>query len=311
MIVRLTLHNFGPFADYTIFFSKLTRIKGDNSVGKSHIVDALQIALLSKAFPDTYIKHGAEEASVEVELSSGVIIKRVRDKVAQYVHIHEPEQEPKKYTNPLKMAEEVSRVTRFSSKKIDAQTTVDLQFLPIESDQFFMVQGVSAPVVLRRITNLITGSDLSHSKKGIQDSYKEIEAVLKYNRRIIKESGSKFTDNFGECLSIKTEQLENLGKLKEDIIAKKKSLAVLESALGAVRVYPSTLDEYITAGPRTTLLTLEKKTEELRKLVAQLIDIQKYEKDLKLLITERNTLEKDLLDAGLLCKECGKLNIDD
>lgn len=75
----------------------LTLLSGPNNTGKSAVVEALR-CLVSNPTPRHYLRHGAKEARVEVELDDGVRVAWVRKKAyALYEVLRPGEQEPQVY----------------------------------------------------------------------------------------------------------------------------------------------------------------------------------------------------------------------
>ena len=310
MIQRLTLQNFGPFKDLDVTFEEITRIKGDNGSGKSHIFEALDLVLNSKGFPEYFVHNNESFASAKVYLSNGISIERVRNNNIQYALITEGEE--RKFSNPLQIKEEVGRLTRFMNKQLDVNTEISCQFIPIDADQFFMIEGIAPATVMRRISNLVSGSDFSVARKAVEGHLRDRVAVGKYLQKELKEKGSKFEDlsvGYIEGLNSKfkdlsvlvedsctlyedsldlTQRLDNLEQLKFSI--KKEDFIKADTLYNS---YLEIIDTYNVLNEKETVL--KKTINTIEDLENRIAEAQK----------EKDVLFTELINKGNICSLCG------
>lgn len=76
MLTKLILKNFQAHKKRTIVFDKgITSVVGDSDVGKSAIVRALGWVATNKPNGDSFIRHGADDAIVTLEIDGHVIVR--------------------------------------------------------------------------------------------------------------------------------------------------------------------------------------------------------------------------------------------
>ena len=98
MIKKLILRDFMAHSHTELEFGPgMTVLTGPNNSGKSAIVEALRCVATNPA-PYNFIRHGAKEARVVVELDSGHKVEWLRRKAYAMYYLHAPgEEEPREY----------------------------------------------------------------------------------------------------------------------------------------------------------------------------------------------------------------------
>lgn len=98
MIHKIVLENFMAHARTELELGPgVTALTGPNNTGKSAVVEALR-CVAANPTPKHYIRHGAKETRVTVELDDGVKVVWIRKKRSAGYEIHRPgEEEPQEY----------------------------------------------------------------------------------------------------------------------------------------------------------------------------------------------------------------------
>lgn len=86
IIKRLSIKNFLGLEELGLDCSKVNLIKGPKASGKSSIIEAIEKTFTNKNRRTEVIKHGAEEATLLVELDDGLEVdRRIRDEKGDYL----------------------------------------------------------------------------------------------------------------------------------------------------------------------------------------------------------------------------------
>jgi exonuclease SbcC len=89
MLEKLTLKNFQAHKKTEIEFTPgVNVIVGPSDRGKSSIIRALQLIFFNRPGGKAYIRHGAKECRVGLEMASGDILSRVRTKSKNYYQVN-------------------------------------------------------------------------------------------------------------------------------------------------------------------------------------------------------------------------------
>ena len=92
MLKKLTLTNFQAHKDTTIDLSTgVNVIVGRSDRGKSSIIRSLQLLFFNRPGGSSYIRHGAKECRVDLELATGVVLSRIRGKSKNQYQINDDE----------------------------------------------------------------------------------------------------------------------------------------------------------------------------------------------------------------------------
>jgi len=90
MLKRLVLENFMAHARTELEFGPgLTVLTGPNNIGKSAVVEALRCVATNPA-PKHFIRHGAKQARVEVELENGARVAWIRKEHTAFYEVYAP-----------------------------------------------------------------------------------------------------------------------------------------------------------------------------------------------------------------------------
>lgn len=90
MLEKLTMTNFQAHKKTEIKFTPgVNVIVGPSDRGKSSIIRALQLIFFNRPGGKAYIRHGAKECRVDLEMASGDILSRVRTKSKNYYQVND------------------------------------------------------------------------------------------------------------------------------------------------------------------------------------------------------------------------------
>ncbi|WP_147819647.1 AAA family ATPase [Salidesulfovibrio onnuriiensis] len=129
MITKIVLENFMAHEHTEVALGPgVTALTGPNNTGKSAIVEALR-CVATNPTPRHFIRHGAKEARVAVELEDGARVVWVRKKRSAGYELHLPgEEEPREYWKLGRglVPEEVRQVLRLDPVDLDGGERIDV-----------------------------------------------------------------------------------------------------------------------------------------------------------------------------------------
>lgn len=136
-IKKIHLVNFQSHANTLIELDRnFNVIVGESRQGKSSILRAIRWVIENKPSGKSFIKTGAQEASVEITLNNGTIIKRFVNKKENGYKIFF--KDGKIEEGNTKMVARVQEVMGYSNLKIDENTSIPLNFLR-QGDSWYLI----------------------------------------------------------------------------------------------------------------------------------------------------------------------------
>jgi len=129
MITKIVLENFMAHEHTVVELGPgVTALTGPNNTGKSAIVEALRCVATNPP-PRHFIRHGAKETRVSLELESGVKVVWVRKKRSAGYELHLPgEEEPQEYWKLGRgiVPEDIRKVLRLDPVDLDGGERIDV-----------------------------------------------------------------------------------------------------------------------------------------------------------------------------------------
>ncbi|GAB7079056.1 ATP-binding protein [Megalodesulfovibrio paquesii] len=133
MIKKIILHNFMAHSHSEITLAAgVTVLTGPNNTGKSAVVEALRCLSENPALGRAFIRHGARQATVAVELEDGTVLRWHRKKTTSWYEIDRPGrqegEEPETFykTGQGKAPPQVLELLQIQPVAIDDKNTVDV-----------------------------------------------------------------------------------------------------------------------------------------------------------------------------------------
>lgn len=219
MIKELHLKNYLSHKDSVIKFDKLVAIVGQNQHGKSTIFRALDALLTMSPFTVEDISWGEKEATIKVVLANNTWIERKRTKSGQVVSIFDNEKGKQvDYTTTTGVKAEIERLTGIKSIKMDESSSAEqLQIVPSDSPSNWLLEGISAETLLRRINKLMIGSGIEDAKKSFQSDMRKCESnIMSQNANI-----QILNNEIEELEKIDIDAIENLVLQMDSCIKKR------------------------------------------------------------------------------------------
>lgn len=170
----IELHNYKTHEHTVIdFHDSVTAVVGDNDAGKTNIWRALRMVLLSKPFPVAHVKRGHKSGYVKVSFEDGSSITRSRSGQKQsFLLVYADGTTDQGDTiQGEAFRDKVAALSGFTDEE-------SLQFIG-SKDVTYLLEGVSADVILRRITKMMSGL-------GIETAKQKLESRLTKNKADVK-----------------------------------------------------------------------------------------------------------------------------
>lgn len=314
---KVELHNYKTHEHTVIeFHDSVTAVVGDNDAGKTNIWRALRMVLLSKPFPVAHVKRGHKSGYVLVEFDDGSSITRSRSGQKQSFLLVYPDgtTDQGETIQGESFRDKVKELSGFTDEEA-------LQFIG-SKDVTYLLEGVSADVILRRITKMMSGL-------GIETAKQKLESRLTKNKSDIKayepqlEQKQKVMDLLNHPQWGEHEQdYKRLVSRFEGLQSRKARLDTLEelgrlyrAANAAVRQSQS-IQAVKTEDLAQRVAALEAKKERLTNLLALQAKGDKLEQELQTYDTKlQETIDQigiaemlaiDEENASKVCPTCGK-----
>lgn len=119
---KIRLFNFQAHSNLEVSLGTLTCITGPSDTGKSAVIRALRWVCLNDLRGSDFVKWGAKECAVEVEMEGGTVVRRSRKGGENYYHLTvpgSPEKEFKAFGNSV--PQEIAEVLGVSSINFQSQ----------------------------------------------------------------------------------------------------------------------------------------------------------------------------------------------
>lgn len=216
MLKTLELKNFQGHKNSTIDLSSpVVFIKGPNNANKSGIFWALNTVLYGEDFSfDDDVRWGEKDSTITLEFEDGRTISRYRSKSANQCTIFGEEKVT--YETIRSSQGLIQDFTGF--REIDKKTP---QMVKLESDQFYMVLGVSDATRMKWVQNLVGGNLLQQTKdqleKELRIDQSSLKAVNSDFDKLIKEE--ELYNSFD--LQSLLQDANQIEELEREIIKKK------------------------------------------------------------------------------------------
>lgn len=289
MIKKITIDNFMAHAHTELMLGPgVTVLTGPNNTGKSAVVEALR-CVATNPTPNHFLRHGAKEARVGVEMEDGTKVVWVRTKRwAMYELWHPGAEEPEKYRKlQRKVPEDIQKILRLN--QVDLETSnrpVDIhignQRNPIfllnrpDSDAaaFFAASTESA--------HLLAMQDLL--KLQVRDRKREEDSLIVALGRIEKDM-----DRLAELPSLKM-RIEAARGMETKIICLEREIPSLESVLAQSRSLNTAMRARKKAANTLDKAKIPPELEETRQLARTLALLGRASRQLETTQTVSDTL---------------------
>lgn len=303
-ISSVKIKNYKSIKKANIDFSTVFGISGPNSAGKSAIVDAISMVIYSEPFPENCVHFGENNAKVTVRFDTGLEISRVRDGKKQSLVVKHPlANKEEVYTNPLKQKEFVQNLTNFKPVQLDNTNKILLQIMPLGSDQFFMVQGVSDETVLKRFIYLTSGSKLEEARDSIVADIKS-EKIKEDGLDIELNTYKSMVNSYDEATLLNDiVTVDNEINQTKQYLEKLLLVESLESNISNIKQIKKLLEQ--TLPTYTELFTLYRKKEKA-------LQVSEIVSNMAITLTKLQVDEikykkhKKILDTYKVCSECNR-----
>jgi DNA repair exonuclease SbcCD ATPase subunit len=203
-ITKLKLTNFGKHENLEVnFVNGSNVIIGKSAVGKSWIIRAIRWILFDEIKSTKIRKWDTDKTTVEIELDSGIIIKRFKSDKENAYELQSGK-ETKRYDSIGKnIPEDVKKVIGIDSMVVDKEEII----LNISKQVTMPFLLCDTPVHRMKIFNRLTGNDvLSAVNQGInRDSLNLNKEINKYETEC--ESCTKELQRIGELFSERNRRL--------------------------------------------------------------------------------------------------------
>lgn len=187
MLKSIRLINYKSHPDTVIEFNDpITWIIGRNQAGKSNIIKAMDTLLYMGDFPDKHIKTGCKEASIEATWEDGRTIKRTRTKAGQSITLTYADGTVKEYGSTSNLKEIVTEFTRFKAVPLDINSTPEKIQISHLNQVMFMMYGISAEGILRRVAAAISGTGIETAKANLERDLRHYETTVKEQEAVVK-----------------------------------------------------------------------------------------------------------------------------
>lgn len=223
IVEKLELVGFAVHEHSVFEFGRLNVVTGENSTGKTHVLEALEIALFCRQFPTSLIRDGCAEAVIRVWLRTekGVrFIERSRAKADQVVTLRYEDGKTLEYVGAKDLTDIVQAFTGFADVKIDAATAENMQIrLRGELGSGMAAWNANPATILKRVTAVLSTHGFETAKKTLAKQVTDIADRQKVNvalrRKLLEEAETLRADPWPR-IEEAVARLNELVKLRDD-----------------------------------------------------------------------------------------------